>query len=207
MNPRSYKSPTREEAAAKTRARIVAAAARILGSRRDSAGFSLESVAKSAHVTRLTVYNQFGSRRALLEAVFDDRAERGGLNKIAGALSSPNAEEGLQSLIRIFCEFWSSDEAAIARLHAAGPPDAEFAESIRARNERRRHAISALVTRIVGNDAAKDRKVREAIDTLFALTSFQFFISLRESLHSKDEVCAIIQRLTNDTLARVAKNS
>jgi AcrR family transcriptional regulator len=50
--------------------------------------FALESVAKAAGVTRLTVYNQFGSRRGPLEAVFDHFAERGRLQCIGEATQS-----------------------------------------------------------------------------------------------------------------------
>src|SRR5206468_12105346 len=88
--------------------------------------FSLDSVAKAAGVTRLTVYNQFGSRRGLLEAVFDDVATRGRLATIPEALELPDPLQGLDAIVDRFCEFWSSDEA-IARLHDAMASDAEFA--------------------------------------------------------------------------------
>ncbi|MBV8841133.1 MAG: helix-turn-helix transcriptional regulator, partial [Alphaproteobacteria bacterium] len=78
MSPRRYNSPGRDAAAAQTRERIVAAAAGILATAEGMPDFSLEAVAKAAGVTRLTVYNQFGSRRAVLEAVFDQVALRGG---------------------------------------------------------------------------------------------------------------------------------
>src|SRR5262249_61318078 len=82
-SPRAYNSPSRIVAATKTRQRIVAAAAAILGPAEGISGFSLQAVAAKAGVTRLTVYNQFGSRRALLEAVFDGMAVRAGLGRIA----------------------------------------------------------------------------------------------------------------------------
>src|SRR5579872_2046609 len=78
MSPRAYRSAAREDAAERNRLRIVAAAGKLLRAK-GAAGFSLDAVARKAHVTRLTVYNQFGSRRRLLEAVFDDHAARGGL--------------------------------------------------------------------------------------------------------------------------------
>src|SRR5262249_62227896 len=82
VSPRAYNSPSRIVAATKTRQCIVAAAAAILGTAEGISGFSLQAVAEKAGVTRLTVYNQFGSRRALLEAVFDDMAVRGGVHRI-----------------------------------------------------------------------------------------------------------------------------
>src|SRR5260370_17756192 len=81
-NARMYTSPRRRGAATQTRERIVVAAAAILATAEGISGFSLQAVADKAGVTRLTVYNQFGSRRTLLEAVFDDMAVRGGLHHI-----------------------------------------------------------------------------------------------------------------------------
>jgi AcrR family transcriptional regulator len=58
-----------------------------------------------AGVTRLTFYNQFGSRSALLEAVFDERAARGGLHRIAGAMAASDPHAGLLQVIAIFLRF------------------------------------------------------------------------------------------------------
>ena len=88
MSTRSYVSSVRTAAAAAKRDRVIEAAARSLREDASIAGFSLDAVAKAAGVTRLTVYHQFGSRRGLLEAVFDDIARRGGLNEIAGAMAT-----------------------------------------------------------------------------------------------------------------------
>jgi AcrR family transcriptional regulator len=112
VSPRAYNSPSRIVAATKTRARIVAAAAAILGTAEGIRGFSLQAVAENADVTRLTVYNQFGSRKALLEAVFDDMAARGGLHRIPAVMASPDPQAGLLQVIAIFCDFWSFNPAA-----------------------------------------------------------------------------------------------
>ena len=85
MPKRNYVSSARASAAAETRERIIAAGARLLRKDASIANFSLDVVAKAAGVTRLTVYNQFGSRRGLLEAVFDDIAHQGGLFELAEA--------------------------------------------------------------------------------------------------------------------------
>jgi AcrR family transcriptional regulator len=72
----------------------------------DISQFSLEAVARRAKVTRLTLYNQFGSRRGLLEAVFDERARLGGLSRIVAAMAMPDAREALDRIIANFCDFW-----------------------------------------------------------------------------------------------------
>src|SRR6202048_5491415 len=87
MSTRSYVSSVRTAAAAAKRDRVIEAAARSLREDASIAGFSLDAVAKAGGGARPAGYYQFGSRRGLLEAVFDDIARRGGLNEIAGAMA------------------------------------------------------------------------------------------------------------------------
>src|ERR1700756_4903872 len=107
---RRYRSAVRDEAASENRARVLAAAIRLLGTPALSA-MSMEAVAKAAGVTRLTVYNQFGSRSALLEEVFDELARRGDLTRIPEAMAMPDPHPALRRLIEIFCDFWGADPA------------------------------------------------------------------------------------------------
>src|SRR5262249_54838479 len=144
VSPRAYNSPDRTRAATDTRARIVAAAAASLGTVQGIGAFSLQAVAAKAGVTRLTVYNQFGSRRALLEAVFDDMAARGGLHRIPAAMAGPDPQAGLLKIIAIFCDFWSFGRDALGPLHAAGAGDPELGASLGERNERRRRLLAVL---------------------------------------------------------------
>src|SRR3982074_2332534 len=137
MPTRPYASSVRTAAAAEKRERVIDAAARSLREDASLAAFSLDAVAKTAGVTRLTVYHQFGSRRGLLEAVFDDIAQRGGLTEIADAMATPDPRAALDRLVEIFCAFWSRDPA-VGRLHEAMATDPEFAQALTERNERRR---------------------------------------------------------------------
>src|SRR5713226_8597849 len=105
MSTRPYVSAVRAAAAAEKRDHVIQAAALFLREEESIAAFSLDAVAKAAGVTRLTVYNQFGSRRGLLEAVFDDIARRGRLIRLNNAMAKPDPREGLDQLIEIFCDF------------------------------------------------------------------------------------------------------
>jgi AcrR family transcriptional regulator len=202
VSPRSYRSPRRAAAATRTRARIVVAAAALLGSRKGIGGFSLEAVARKAKVTRLTVYNQFGSRRALLEAVFDERAVRGGLHRIAEAMAASDPHAGLLQVIAIFCDFWSFDPGALGRLHAAGASDPEFDASVRERNERRRRLLSVLVGRMAEGARLRPRARGDLVDVLFALTSFPFFSQLTAGGQTAAAACGLIQGLAADAVRR-----
>src|SRR5258708_4234449 len=152
MPPRNYVSSVRDAAAAETRDRVIAAASRTLREGESIARFSLDTVAKAAGVTRLTVYNQFGSRRGLLEAVFDEIAQAGGLHQLADIMTMANPRAALDRMVETFCTFWSRD-SAVGRLHDAMATDPEFAEAIRERNERRRKILHAWFDRIQRQDA------------------------------------------------------
>src|ERR1700736_4467659 len=109
MSTPSYVSSVRTAAAAAKRERVIAAAARSVREDESIAGFSLDAVAKAAGVTRLTVYHQFGSRRGMLEAVFDDIARQGGLAQIPDAMEMSDPRAALDRLVEIFCIFWNRD--------------------------------------------------------------------------------------------------
>ena len=199
MSPRPYRSSRRTVTAERTRARLLKAASAMLAA---SDGISLDAVAKKAGVTRLTVYNQFGSRRALLEAVFDDMAERGGLHRIREAMAKTDPQVALQQIVLIFCDFWSVHRGALWRLHAASATDPEFEESLRARNQRRRHLLSVLVDRMIEGGGKRPEVVIELIDVLFALTSVGFFWELTAGGRKANAVCHLIQALAADAVQR-----
>ncbi|MHC2331907.1 TetR/AcrR family transcriptional regulator [Bradyrhizobium sp. USDA 4454] len=198
MPPRSYVSPARSAAAAETRERVIEAASRRLREGESIARFSLDTVAKAAGVTRLTVYNQFGSRRGLLEAVFDEIARHGGLHQLADAMTMADPRAALDRMVEIFCGFWSRD-SAVGRLHDAMATDPEFAEAIRERNERRRRGVTALIERIADKGASPQAR-KDAVDLIFALTSYPTFASLSAG-RSKDEVCRLVQAACQAALA------
>ena len=202
VNPRTYNSPRRIVAATQTRERIVVAAAAILATAEGISGFSLQAVADKAGVTRLTVYNQFGSRRTLLEAVFDDMAVRGGLHRIPGVMAGSDPQAGLLRVIAIFCDFWSFGCDALGPLHAAGASDPEFGASVRERNERRRRLLSVLVRRMAEGCKLRPKALGDLIDVLFALTSFQFFSQLTARGRTAEAACGLIQGLATDAVRR-----
>ena len=190
MSTRRYVSSVRTAAAAAKRGRIIEAAARSLREDASIASFSLDVVAKAAGVTRLTVYNQFGSRRGLLEAVFDEIARQGGLTRIADAMAMPDARAALDRLVEIFCDFWSRDPA-VGRLHEAMAIDPEFAQALIERNERRRNAVEVLVGRI-SREKTCSRSRQDAVDLIFALTSYAVFAMLHRE-RSIEDICALVK--------------
>jgi AcrR family transcriptional regulator len=204
MSPRRYRSGRRATAAEETRERIVAAAVRALSASGEHPAFSLESVATAAGVTRLTVYNQFGSRRALLESAFDKLAEQGGLFRIGDVMAGPDASAGLAQIIRVFCDFWSGHGSAARRLLDAAVHDRELKDSLSGRQERRRQIMSRLVGRMAQSGEVAPDAVRDVVDVLFVLTSVEVFLALKVGRRSTAAVCRLVQELAADVIARGA---
>jgi AcrR family transcriptional regulator len=197
MPKRHYISSVRAAAAAEKRDRVIQAATKLLRENTNIAAFSLDAVAKAAGVTRLTVYNQFGSRRGLLEAVFDVIARQGGLTRIEEAMAMPDPRMGLDRLVEIFCHFWNRD-SAIGRLQEAMSADPELARALIERNERRRKTLEILVARIDRRKASSSAR-RDAVDLIFALTSYAMFANLCSN-RPADEACRLIQAASRRAL-------
>jgi AcrR family transcriptional regulator len=178
---------------------VVETASRLLSEPQSVANFSMEAVAKAAGVTRLTVYKQFGSRRRLMEAVFDARAEAGGLGRIAEAMALSDPRASLDMLVEIFCRFYASD-ASIGRLHDEAGLDAEFAMALDERRERGRRVLTVVAER-AAPDADPERR-REAVDLMFGLIGMPMFRTLREG-RTDAQACAVLKTACADVLGRL----
>ena len=188
--PRRYRSELRDAAVDVTRTRIMQASRRLLTGGKDLPAFSLDAVAREAGVTRLTVYNQFESKRGLLEAVFDDIAERGGLFELRSVMAEADAMASLRRVVAVFCRFWASHDRVLAKLAGMTKLDRDIAASLKQRTERRRGVLTVLVKRL-----ALGRAPDDLVDVLFTLTSFETFEALSVRQRSAAAVEALIWQL------------
>jgi hypothetical protein len=117
-------------------------------------------------------------------------------------MANADPHAGLREVVSIFCDFCSMHRLALWRLHAATATDTELEESLRARNERRRHLLSVLVDRMMeGNE--KRSETTELVDVLFALTSLPFYWELTKADRERTVACRIIENLAADAVQRV----
>jgi len=199
MTSRSYSSDVRTAAAAEKRERVIQTAAELLRQPGNAANLSLDAVAKAAGVTRLTLYNQFGSRRGLLEAVFDDIAIRGRLGRISQVAALPDPRQGLERMLEICCDFWGSDPA-LPQIYDAMAFDQELEQSLNERNERRRQLIQSLLQRIATRPLKREL-LRDSVDMIFALSSLAMFRLLAPG-RSPADVQALLKTSVDAVLAR-----
>ncbi|MHB8813699.1 MAG: TetR/AcrR family transcriptional regulator [Steroidobacteraceae bacterium] len=175
---REYRLGRRQAQAEKTRARLLAAARRILMTRQGLATFGLESVAKRAGVSRLTVYNQFGSRVGLLEALYDDLARRGRIaERLAAAFQLSDPQATLNGVVAAFAEFWEGERTVIRRLRSMAVLDPAF----KGATDRNQRLVGAMRTILLRLTAARGRRVGhldECARVLAMLTTFETYDAL-----------------------------
>lgn len=166
---RHYEQRRRAEQSRQTRSGIIAAAHELLGDR-DAPQLTLDEVARAARVSRATVYNQFGSRRALLAAVFEDLGRVIGYERVQAAQRMEDPRIALEMTIREACRCWSSRRTAIRRILALGVLDREIDE-LNARYEQYRRAeIGGLAKRLEEAHLLRGIALHDASVVLGALT-------------------------------------
>lgn len=191
----------RQAAADKTRTRILAAARKLLLAQ-DFSGFTMEAVARTADVSRLTVYYQFDSRAGLLEALYNYIARRGEMERLPEVFRQGNDPlRTLNDFMKVFAEFWASDRNVIRRLHALAAIDAEIAQGLHARNERRRNGLRVIIERYCRSyPSLTALQEPVAIDTLHMLTSFETFDALAGGGRPFEEVVEIIRKMAHHAI-------
>jgi AcrR family transcriptional regulator len=185
---RKYRLGRREEAVRRTRASILAAARDLLvaGEPEMSAG----AVARRAGVSRITVYNRFGSKAGLMREL-----AAGARREIPAERRSADPGDQLRQRIVDSCSMWSSDPALFRRLPSAASVEIETP------NEDR-----ALAERLAASDQLRPGcSLKEAEDVIGALTSFPVFDRLhKDGRRSPTAVADILLRLTSTLLTEPA---
>jgi len=104
MTRRPYSAPERQRTMDAGRDRILAAALELL-QRGDLAAVSLDDVARRAGITRMTVYNQFGSKAGLLEELFDQLVTRGAFSAMPAIFLEKDVGVAFDALVTAFGKF------------------------------------------------------------------------------------------------------
>lgn len=200
MSPRPYQMGRRQEAREQTRASVLAAARALLMADDGIMGFTVDAVARQAGVARMTVYYQFASKAGLLEALFDDLARRGDMEHLATAFRQSDLRAALETYAATFAHFYQTDRLVLRRLRALAVLDPDLWSVIRARDERRRQGLRALLARQEASDDASGDALSpasrdEVIEVLYSLLSFEFFDTLAGPDRSIEDVVPVVQSL------------
>ena len=178
---RPYDLGKRQEASDRTRDAVLAAARAQL----ETSGvrdLTMEMLARASGVTRQTIHNLFGTRRAVLEALFDRMAMDAGMMRMREVMTVREPASMLAAFVEVFTGFWAKDRLLLRRIHGIAAIDPEFGRVVGARNERRKMAATRVIERLYAGrpEVDAEEKTRK-VACLTALTSFEFFDALAET--------------------------
>jgi AcrR family transcriptional regulator len=188
MQTRGYRLGRRQVAIDRTRMAILSTARELLKTGNDPS-ISVGAVARRAGVSRLTIYNRFGSRAGLLQAVVDS-ARSSSQSPSAVATGDPSAR--LRQRIADSCVHWASDPTLFRRL-----PELGLAESESPGGD---HALAEQLA--AADQLRPGCSLKEAEDVIGTLTSFATFDRLyKDGRRSATAVAEILMRLASAILA------
>jgi len=177
---RPYRLGRRQASVDRTGHAILAAARQVV-TEAPPGGVSIGAVARRAGVSRLTVYNRFGSRAGLLQALVPQPGP-----------AEPEGRDPREALHRRLLDAssaWANDTSLYRHL-----PTTEMAEPERDRR---------LAERLAAADALRPGcSIKEAEDVIGALASFAMFDRLhRDGRRSPATVAEMLMRLAAGILA------
>lgn len=139
---------------------------------------TVEEVADRAGVSRATLYQHFGSRLGLIDAICDTIGENEHLRAI-------RAVEDVETLIALAVAFWASEERLLVRLYGAPAVDPAARRFV----ERQRRDRYKELRRVLGDAEAA------TFASLAGLTSFETYRELRRHAgRPRRDVVAILQK-------------
>jgi AcrR family transcriptional regulator len=160
---------------------------------------TMEELAAGAGVSRATVFNRFGSKLGVLQALFNRGMEGPEMRAITDALAIEDPVAALEAVIEAACVSWEAYGAIHLQLQAVGTLEPEATTLVDQQREQQRTEIEDLVRRL-----AKAGRLRPGIShtraaaTLHMLTSLESFLWLRRDY-------GLSLRQTRETIAELAR--
>jgi AcrR family transcriptional regulator len=197
MAVRPYATARRRESA-ETVDRVLEAAERLI---KDDAFHTatMDELAVAAGVSRATVFNRFGSKLGVLEALFTRGMEGPEMAAIREALALEDPVAALDAVVKAGCAIWEACGYVVQQLQAVAVLEPEAVALVDQQRDEQRADLQGLTRRLVR--AGKLRpglSQARATATLHTLTSLESFLWLRKGY-------GLSLRQTRETLAELAR--
>ena len=148
---------------------ILAAARDLLS--RDQPDFpGMEAIAATAGVTRMTIYNHFTSRAALIDAVLTDVVARAEMDRLVDRGATLPAHDALVAAIDTTACFWSKERPLLRRLFLPSPEEPAVTATLKRREGWRYQQFYSILGRLIPTAARED--LTATTGAVVALTSF-----------------------------------
>jgi AcrR family transcriptional regulator len=161
---------------------------------------TMEELAAAAGVSRATVFNRFGTKLGVLQALFARGMEGPEMEAIQKSLQIDDPVEALEAVIDAACAIWESQGFIHEHLEAIAVLEPDASALVDEQREQQRTEIHDLMRRL-----ARAGRLRRGISdprataTLHMLTSLESFLILRRE-HG------LSLRQTRDTIAELARS-
>jgi AcrR family transcriptional regulator len=141
---------------------------------------SMEELAGESGVSRATVFNRFGSKLGVLQALFVRAMEGPEMDAIQNALQVEDPVESLETAIAASCAIWESQGYIHEQLQAIVVLEPDAGALIDEQKEQQREEIRTLVKRLARAGLLRPGlSETRAGATLHMLTSLESFLWLR----------------------------
>ena len=178
MDKRQYVQRVRAEAADATRRRILDAARATL-ERGPGGALRVEEVARSAGVSRSTVYLLYGSRAGLFDALARHLRLEAGFDELIREFRRADALEAMRGSQRAAVRMYAKMPELARAMFTMGAVDPDAVAAIRAIEDGRRPGQAEIARRLAEQGYLRDGvDIDEATDILTVITSFQAFDEL-----------------------------
>jgi AcrR family transcriptional regulator len=160
---------------------------------------TMDEIAMAAGVSRATVFNRFGSKLGVLQALFTRAIEGPEMEAIRQALEIEDPVASLEAVIGAACAIWESQAFIHEQLQAIAVLEPDASILIDQQREDQRADLQRLARRLsrAGQLRAELSEAR-ATATLHMLTSLESFIWLRRHY-------GLSLRRTRETITELAR--
>lgn len=170
---------TRRKASRGTREKIMSAVRELLADGRFHES-TVEEVASRAGVSRATLYQHFGSRLGLVDALCDTFDENPALIAVRGT-------DDAAVFIALVVDFWEAEEPVLRQLYGVAAVDPAARDLV----ERQRRDRHAELRRLLRSKGLTDKR---SFAVMSLLTSFETYVELRRVVGlSKRDVVRTLQ--------------
>src|SRR5918995_2449793 len=178
MATRSY-TASRRRGSPESVDRVLEAAERLI---REDAFHSatMDELAAAAGVSRATVFNRFGSKLGVLQALFTRCVESPEMDAIRDALQLEDPVAALEAAIEASCAIWEAHSFIVEQLQAIAILEPEAGAIVEQQKDEQRADLQGLTRRL-----ARAGRLRPGLGearvsaTLHLLTSLEAFLWLR----------------------------
>jgi AcrR family transcriptional regulator len=178
MDKRRYVQRARAESSDATRRRILDAARATL-ERGPVGALRVDEVAKTAGVSRSTVYLLYGSRAGLFVALARYLRDEAGFDALIAASRLPDALDNLRTSQRVAVDVYARMPDLARALFTLAAIDPDAVAAVAAIDDGRRPGMARLAGALSAQGYLRDGvTVEEATDILTVITSFQSFDEL-----------------------------